>query len=64
MMPEYQKKNRARKWDDDKEGLAPRLTELIKWARWSFYCLFAIGCMASLFFLRDAVTVVLSLFGV
>jgi hypothetical protein len=64
MMPEYQKKNRARKWDDDKEGLAPRLTELIKWARWSFYCLVVIAGMASLFFVRDALTVILRLFGV
>jgi hypothetical protein len=47
-----------------KKGDRARLTELIKWARWSFYCLFAIGAMASLFFIRDAVTVILRLFGV
>jgi hypothetical protein len=63
----HQKNNRADKFriDDmtkDKEGIAPRLNELIKLARWCFYILIAIGSMVSLFFLRDAWSVVVSLF--
>jgi hypothetical protein len=74
-MESYQKKNKTDKVRVEREAIEEtdlllkkgdraRLTELVKWARWSFYCLFAIGAMASLFFIRDAVTVILRLFGV
>jgi hypothetical protein len=63
---EYQsKKNRAAKINrlPDPEGIAPRLSELIKWARWGVLLLGAIAAMVSLFFIRDAVSVIIGLFG-
>ncbi len=58
----HQKKMRADKFYEDKEGVAPRLNELIRWMRYAVYVLSAIAVMLSLFFLRDAVTVIISLF--
>jgi hypothetical protein len=68
-MEQYRKKNRADKirvdrLAEDKEGIAPRLNEIIRWTRYTFFVLLALTAMASLFFLRDAVTVILRLFGV
>lgn len=65
----HQKVDRADKFRvdrlaEDKEGLAPRLNELIRWTRYTFLVLMAIGGMVALFFIRDAVTVILRLLGV
>ena len=68
-MENYRKKNRADKiradhLAEDKEGISPRLNELIRWTRYMFFVLLGIGGMVALFFIRDAVTVILRLFGV
>ena len=47
---------------EDKDGLAPRLNELIRLMRWTVWLLLAIAGMAALFSIRDAVKVILSLF--
>jgi len=73
----YSKKNRADKLRTDRilddpddaktaldiySGIIPRLTELIKWARWSCYLLAILAGMVALFFLRDALSVIIGLF--
>ena len=73
-MESYQKKNRADKVRFDKlaeesevelkKGDRARLNELIRWTRYTFFVLLALTAMVSLFFIRDAVTVILRLFGV
>ena len=61
----YQNRNRRpEKLLEDRDGLVPRLNELIRWTRYATYLLAAVAAMISLFFLRDALTVILRLFGV
>lgn len=62
-MGAHEKKVRAERYFEDKDGLAPRLNELIRLFRWSFYLLIAICAMVSLFFFREAFMAILSLFG-
>lgn len=62
-MSAHEKKQRAERFFEDKDGLAPRLNELIRLFRWVLYLLIAIGAMLSLFFFREAFQAVLSLFG-
>ena len=67
MQTGYQRRNRADKirldkMSEDKDGVAPRLNELIKWTRWSCYLLAGIVGMVALFFVRDAVQAIISLF--
>lgn len=48
---------------EDKDGITPRLNELIKWTRWAVYLLAFISAMGAAFLLRDAIDVVITLFG-
>jgi hypothetical protein len=64
----HQKKNRADKLRvdamyEDKPGIVPRLNELIRLTRWTVYLLVVLSAMLGLFFLRDAISVIIGLFG-
>lgn len=45
------------------KGERARLSEAVRWLRWAVYALWLIVGMVALFFLRDAVTVLLALLG-
>ncbi len=46
---------------EDKDGVAPRLNELIRLQRWSTYALLGIAAMLAYFFLKDAIQGLLNL---
>jgi hypothetical protein len=51
----YERKNRRNKWDTDKDGLAPRLNELIRIGTWCMWLLIAIAMILGATFIQGVV---------